>query len=186
MRYEQLNYSPNSYIWLTGLPCWTVEVPLECGWRVCQVSLDWIRDCHDFRRICCLMVMHFSILVCRDLFLKEGLPGHKQACFSPLIPPYTAVLRLTYVLSNSRHTREMHVAAILLCFFLQLSICFVFWISWFLSCGITVQRERYLDRFEIQSSILHSHWLWLSVEVPLVVVMSSESQKWLVCLELHS
>lgn len=62
------------------------------------------------------MVMHFSILVCRDLFLKEGLPGHKQACFSPLIPPYTAVLRLTYVLSNSRHTHEMHVAAIL-CFF---------------------------------------------------------------------
>lgn len=68
IHFEQLNYSPNSYIWLTGLACWAVEVPLECGWRVLQVCPDWIRDCQDSRRIYCLAVMHFSILVCRDLF----------------------------------------------------------------------------------------------------------------------
>lgn len=38
MHYEHLNYSPNSYIWLTGLPCWAVEIALECSWRVLQVS----------------------------------------------------------------------------------------------------------------------------------------------------
>lgn len=53
MHYEHLNSSPNSYIWLTGLPCWAVEIALECGWRV----LQWIRDCHDFRRIYCLTVI---------------------------------------------------------------------------------------------------------------------------------
>lgn len=80
IHYEQLKYSPNSYVWLIVLPCWAVEVPLECGWRVFQVTLDWIRDCHDSRRICCLTVVHFSVLVCRDLFAMNFQVKNIHVC----------------------------------------------------------------------------------------------------------
>lgn len=65
-----------------GLPCWAVnEVPLEdCGWRVVTFILDWIRVYHDFRRVCCLTLMDFSTLICRDLFFMNLQAKNVHVC----------------------------------------------------------------------------------------------------------
>lgn len=60
---------------------WMKEVLLEeCGWRVVKFILHLIRVYHDFRRVCSLTLMHFSIFICRDLFFMNLQAKNVRVC----------------------------------------------------------------------------------------------------------